>query len=354
MNYNYELVEVARESRSLTQEQLAARLGIGQGTLSKIEVGIKPLTADLVVKIAECLEYRPEFFESSDRVYGLGISNLFHRKRHDVGVKRLRAIHAQINIRRIHISRMLKGVELGEPRFPGLEVGEGAYKTAADVARAVRALWNLPMGPVQNVVRAIEDAGGVIVPFDFGTTRVDAVSQCIPSEGLYLFFVSVHVPADRMRFTLMHEVGHIVMHSLHPDMESAEREADMFASEFLMPAREIRMHLENVTLQKLAMLKSYWKVSMNALLYRAEQLEAITKNQSRYLWAQMSAKGYRTREPEELDLPPEQPSLYQEIVDTYRHDMGYSVGEFSRILGLYEGETQREFYADRRRLSIVR
>lgn len=354
MTYNHELLEAARESRGLTQQQLASRLGIAQGTWSKMELGLRPISEDLLIKAADCLGYRPDFFVSDERLYGFGVSEIFHRKRYDVGIKRLRAIYAQVNIRRIQIAKMLKAVDIVDPRFPCLEVGEQDRKTASDRARTLRVMWNLPLGPVRNVVRTVEDAGGIVVPFDFGSERIDAVSQCIVRNGLYLFFVSMSVPTDRLRFTLMHEVGHIIMHATHPNLDSAEREADLFASEFLMPAREIKPHLSGLTLEKLARLKPYWKVSMGALLYRATQLGTITANQARYLWAQLTAKGYKTREPVELDLPAEQPTLYEEIIATYRKDMHYSVREFSKVIGLGEEETRQEFYVDRRGLSVVR
>jgi Zn-dependent peptidase ImmA (M78 family) len=48
-------------------------------------------------------------------------------------------------------------------------------------------------------------------------------------------------------------------------------------------------------LQLLASLKTEWKVSMQALLMRATSLGALTKNQTQYLWKQISARRLRLR-----------------------------------------------------------
>ena len=71
------------------------------------------------------------------------------------------------------------------------------------VAQQVRVIWRLPMGPVSNVVAAVERAGGLVLPLDFGTTLIDAVSQW-PSGGPPMIFVNDASPGDRMRFTLTH------------------------------------------------------------------------------------------------------------------------------------------------------
>ena len=86
-------------------------------------------------------------------------------------------------------------------------------------------------------------------------------------------------PADRQRFSLGHELGHIVMHRVpSPTMED---EANAFASALLMPTQEVRPYLSGrLTIQKLASLKPVWRVSMQALLYRARAIGTITANQS--------------------------------------------------------------------------
>ena len=98
------------------------------------------------------------------------------------------------------------------------------------------------------------------------------------------------------RWTLAHEIGHIVMHSF-PTGDNLEEEANTFASEFLMPAAEIAGDLSNMTLPKAAALKSQWKTSMQSNIYRGHQLGKINDKQYESLFRKMSYKGYRTCEP---------------------------------------------------------
>jgi len=346
---NPRMVTLARESRELTQERLAQQIGIGQGSLSRIEGGVSAASEEVLSALSAALEYPKEFFFRSDPICGFGISELFHRKRQRMPVKQLRHLHAKMNIRLIHLAVMLRGVEMNEPHFPELDDMPDRPK---NIARAVRAYWQLPPGPILNLTQVIEDAGGIIIPLHLSTDYVDAISMSRP--GLPpVFFVNMKFPGCRLRFTLGHELGHLIMHrkNITPKIES---EANEFAAEFLMPEREIRPHLANINLRTLAQLKPYWKVSMAALLTRAGTLKVITERQKTNLWRELSALGYRTREPEELDIPAETPTLYQEIVSVYRKDLAYSAAELARVLDLFEHEARAMYYNERRGLRVIK
>ena len=182
-------------------------------------------------------------------------------------------------------------------------------------------------GPINNLTVAIENAGGIIIPCSFGTRKIDAMSQWAVDLPP-LIFLNKEVPGDRLRFSLAHEIGHIIMHQVPTN--DIEREADKFAAEFLMPKAEIAPYLTNLSIPKLANLKPYWKVSMAALLMRAGDLKKITDRQKQYLWTEMGKRGYRVKEP--IDIPMEKPKTINDIVDAHLGGLGYSVAELSSLV----------------------
>ena len=163
----------------------------------------------------------------------------------------------------------------------------------------------------------------------FGTRKLDAISQWLPGQRP-LFFVNDEAPGDRLRFTLAHEIGHIVMHTLHS--EDQEREADEFSAEFLMPENDIKADLRSLTLAKLGPLKHYWKVSMAALIRRARDLNQITERQYRRFLTKLNALNYRTNEPN--PIPQEEPHLIKEIIEVHRTAHSYSAAELSLAASL--------------------
>jgi Zn-dependent peptidase ImmA (M78 family)/transcriptional regulator with XRE-family HTH domain len=348
-NVNPAMIVLARESRGLTQAELARQLGTSQATISKIEGGLAGVSADMVVSLSDELKYPLGFFHLRDQIVGPGIGELFHRKRQTIPNKVLAKIHAHINIRRMNVERLLRAAELPVSQIPHIDPDEYDGRIE-DIAREVRAAWGLPHGPVINVCRAVEDAGGLIVPCHFETQMVDAISQWVPRLPP-LFFVNMNVPHDRLRLNLAHELAHLVLHRL-PRPE-AEEEAMRFAAEFLMPERDIRPELSDLTIPKLASLKLRWRVSMAALARRARELGKLTDSRYRSLIIKMNTAGFKTREPVELDVRDERPSLLQELIDAHRKDLGYSIADISELLSLTEQEVKSFYFGRRDNLRAV-
>jgi len=335
--FNPQMLVLARESRGLTQNDLAGQAGISQGELSKIETGLRVPADEQVHRLAGCLKYAVEFFYLTEQVRSLSGPCIYSRKRVSTPERVLRRLLAIVNVRRIQLRRLLLSVELDvENGFECMDIEDHDFD-AEGIARKVRALWGLPPGPLVNLVAAIEQAGGIVMRCDFGTLKVDALSQWVAGMPP-IFFVNAAMPMDRVRFTLAHEIGHIVMHRIPTD--NMEKEADRFAAELLMPAVDIRPQLDDLTLPRLASLKPYWRTSMAALLKRAGDLRTITPRTRSFLWTQMGKFGYRRVEP--VSIPWEEPTLIDEIIQVHSTDFGYKSGELTRLLHITdEAETVR-------------
>lgn len=300
------MLVLARESRGMTQIAVADRMSalgeerISQGYVSKAEAGRLAVSGERLTLYASAVGYPPDLLCVNAAVEGIGIGLVHHRKKAALGAQALRRLHAQLAICRIQSRRLLAT----EPASPHLfeHVPVTDLDSPEDAARSVRRQWGLPAGPVANLVEAVENAGGLILLRDLGTTDLDAASQWDGKEDP-LFFLGDHAPGDRFRFTFAHEVGHVVMHGEPGSPAEQEREADRFAAEFLMPAADIRKDLTGpLELNRLAVLKQRWGVSMSALARRAHTLSAISEWQYRNLMVEMSALGYRAREPGQVDF----------------------------------------------------
>jgi Zn-dependent peptidase ImmA (M78 family)/DNA-binding XRE family transcriptional regulator len=348
VGFSHEMLTLARESRGLSQVELARALELSQGEISKIETGFRVPDGQQVRRFARFLRYEDEFFYLNERIRNFGTSCLYHRKRLSTPDRVLRRLLAMVNVCRIQIRKLLISVDLKvESKFQSMDI-EDYSGNVEKVAQRVRTIWKLPPGPIQNLVREIEDAGGIVIICDFGTTKVDAVSQWLPDLPP-LFFVNMSIPTDRLRFTLAHEIAHIIMHQVPND--HMEKEADRFAAEFLMPAKEIKPHLYDLTLPRMATLKQYWRVSMNAILKRACDLKTTSARSKSYLWMQMGKLGYRKVEP--IYISPEEPTLLDEIINEHRKELGYSQADLTRLLYGLETGLEQAFRLNTYRLKIV-
>lgn len=242
---------------------------------------------------------------------------------------------AEFNVRLGHARIFLQNVDFEpELRLPHYDADD--YTGRIDeIATMVRRAWYIPRGPIKSLMDYIERAGILVVLSDMEDARIDGASYQVP--GLPpVIFLNKGLSGDRQRFTLAHELGHIIMHTFPtPNME---KEADEFAAELLMPKADIAPQLSGMSLQKAAQLKPYWKVSMGALIVRAKTLGKINAGAASYLWRQMSMRGYRTREPESLDIAPEKTSLVDALVRNLTDVMGYSNNDLEHALHLRYAE----------------
>jgi Zn-dependent peptidase ImmA (M78 family)/DNA-binding XRE family transcriptional regulator len=348
--FNRDMLQVARAARGFTQGELAERAGVTQALISKIENG---LTADpspeTVQALCGALRLPPSFLYSKEKP--LGLPPFHYRKRARLGAKALGKIEAQINIRRIHLTRLLKSYEKEPYReFPSIDLAKHQW-SPRDAAQHLRGYWMIPRGPIENLTEITERGGAIVITFDFDTALMDALSFRAP--GLPpLIFMNSAVPGDRYRFSLAHEIAHLMLHN-HPETDDEmESQADEFAAELLMPAREIRPYLLKPSLGSLARVKIYWKVSIKSLIVQAYRLKLITPSQYTGLNVNYSKAGYaKYREP--FSIPVEKPSTLPDIISHHLERLRYSIEELAALLML-SSEEVIEAYTERPTLRLVK
>jgi Zn-dependent peptidase ImmA (M78 family)/transcriptional regulator with XRE-family HTH domain len=329
-----EVLETARRARGLTQAELADMAGITQAALSRYENNLREPDAAALQSVADALGVTVDFLHHAGRARAGMAVDVHMRRRATAPPATWRQLEAKLNVYRWHASHLFEEVSMRAenhvPTFDPIDV------TPEAAARMVRAQWRMPAGPVRSLVRWLESAGCLLIAEDFGTSRVDGMSQWFGDHPIVLY--NELTPTDRRRLTLAHELGHLVLHSDAIGADDVEREANAFAAEFLMPVDVIRPSLRNLKLGRLHDLKREYGVSMQALIERAHQLGLVTPSQRTSLYKMFSAKGWRIREPGSDDLPPEHPELATEIAKSLS-SRGLTDAEVARIAGFASAQT---------------
>jgi Zn-dependent peptidase ImmA (M78 family)/transcriptional regulator with XRE-family HTH domain len=336
---NREMLALARESRRKTQTALAAEVGVVHSTISKAESGMSEPSDHLVEAYAKHLRYPVEFFSATAPPARLPVA-FYRKKKSQVGPLDVRTIEAQMRVLCMHVDRLLRSVEPPPSRLPAVDLATSG-RSASDVAHELRLSWNISRGPIANMTAIVEASGCFVIPWHFDIPGVDALSM--KNDGLPpIIMVDPSAPGDRQRFTLAHELGHVILHhhAVLPEGD-VEDEANEFAAEFLMPRAEIRPFLYNLTLEKAAQLKMHWRTSMGAIVKRASDLEAITDSQSARLWKKMNYLGFKRNEP--VEVARETPKMAKNLVAFHMKRLGYSPGEMSRMLPWSEEEFSRTY-----------
>lgn len=355
--------------------ELAEDIGISKQSLSLYANGDNNPPYDNVAKIALALAFPVEFFMTEDSC-SVSTSNIYFRSQ--MSAKKLDQNAQKIKMEYVAkaYEALLRYVDLPELNIPfvSFESSENTLEADSDealariesIAMAVRRFWGIGDGPIENLQYLLESNGIIVTGFKDVDARIDAFSQRIHIQNHgELFAVALGVgekPDCRLKFDMAHELGHILLHGwddgndgLSKDAFSVrEKEANMFASAFLLPRDSFGKDVAPYAtkLEFYQVLKRKWGVSMQAMMYRARQLEIISANQFQYMMRVMSAKNMRIHEPGDvlgnlntnifqgaLDILFEGKYLDSKTLMTDFYDKGICLSQkdLEEIMGLKEG-----------------
>jgi Zn-dependent peptidase ImmA (M78 family)/transcriptional regulator with XRE-family HTH domain len=336
---NYRMITLARESRGYTQKDLAEKIpSLNQGNLSKIERGQLSISQECIEAISAFLKYPIEFFYQKD--VSTPVSAFYYRKRASVTKRTLAKFEAQINVVRLGLDKLLREVDIEDFQFPKLEVD--VHNTPQEAARVVRAYLKVPKGPIRDLITTLENCGIIIYFIEVEEDGIDGFTA-FTDLGRPVMFINQSYPNDRKRFTIAHELGHLVMHIpfILESWRDEELEANQFASEFLMPEIECRADFAKFKFSSLDELKSYWGISKAAIIRRAFDLSIIPRETYTYMIIELGRRGERKKEKGYVSL--DEPKLLKEVLNIFLNELKYTKQDLAKIVCLNEKDLEDNF-----------
>jgi Zn-dependent peptidase ImmA (M78 family)/DNA-binding XRE family transcriptional regulator len=322
-----DVLAIARKARGLTQSELAELVGATQPTINRYEAGDRDPEPETVTALAKALGVTEQLLTHGNRFRGALAVDAHMRRHKTTKASVWRQREARLNLLRVHASFLFEEISImSDQHVPTFDPEDLPPQRAAQL---IRAQWKMPLGPVVNLTRWLEASGVLVFEEDFGTHRIDGLSQWVGDHPVML--INAAAPPDRKRLTKAHELGHLVLHSsiATEDMES---EANRFAAELLMPIDEIRPELRKVDLGTLVELKREWGVSMQAILERAYGLKTVTPEARTRFYKMMNARGWKSNEPGGEFIPDEHPEFPAQIGNALKAK-GFTEERIAQIAG---------------------
>ena len=335
-------LEMARAIRQMTATDLASAASISAPWISQIENVKKTPGPELVRELARVLNFPVEFFYRP--VKSQPPSDAFHFRATSKLAKKDEATARSLSTLAIELSDWIEATyHSPAPAVPEVQdlIGSDDELSPEQAAEAVRGAWGLGVAPVKNLLQLLESKGAKVYSAGGPLQAIDAFS--FRHGATPVIFLNVHKSAERLRFDLAHELGHLVMHggslSVEPGKEK-EQAANDFASSFLMPRSDVigAIHSNNLMLEDVLMLKRRWRVSAMALNLRAHRLGVISEWTYSTLAKQLSMAGFRRGEPGS-DLRAESSSLLTQVMSDMR-SRGQGFSELARLLDVRAQDVQ--------------
>jgi Zn-dependent peptidase ImmA (M78 family)/transcriptional regulator with XRE-family HTH domain len=292
-----ERLKDARKASGLTQEIVAKDLDILRTTLVAIEKGERRVTPGELIKMAKMYRRTPGEFVSKR----INKEPFVPQFRMPAGLQTLN--ESELMAAAMELESLARDyVELEEmnetvmrPNFPPISVidvpGATPDQRGEEVATDERTRLGLGDGPVTDLRSLIEGAAGVRVFYLDLPAKVGGLFACNDELGACIAINRKH-PPTRGNWSLAHEYGHFLTTRYQADVSFthdhwgkaiAERFADAFAKNFLMPrtgisrrlSDAVNAHGKGVTIGDIMSLAHLYQVSAEAMFRRLEELKRI-------------------------------------------------------------------------------
>ena len=287
-------VRQARELHRMTQTQLVGQLSsMTQPELSRIENGRLDVRVDdsLAGEIADATGTTVDWLSRRELPGLTGLTPHFRARSRTTELAKSAGLAWANLVNEAHdaLADHVRALPVRLDRTAGQPPAEAAHSTR-------RLLGFDPFEPLPYLVLAVERLGVRVLGLPWHEPGLDAFSGW--AGDVPTIAVANDVPGDRLRWTVAHELGHLMLHGPQDRGRDTEAEADRFAAQLLTPAEALRAYLPQYpTLQGLVRLKAQWGVSVKSLVRRSREMGVIDDDRASSLYRQMSARGWNKDEP---------------------------------------------------------
>lgn len=314
-------LRIARAAAGLSLRDLAARIEgrVTAQAIGKYERDEDMPSSGVLMALARALDVREEYLLSDDQIV---LESVDFRKESKASAKEeaiLQAKTVDLLERYIALEELLnlRSADWDQPRSAPYPVAD--FRDAEDAARSVREDWGLGNNPIPKLAEFLEVRGVKILSIDLDD--IDGLAAKVRRKDradARVIVIKKSAWSDRKRFSLAHELGHMVMAPVGKIDE--EKAAHRFASAFLIPADSLRGEVgasrSTISIQELLALKERFGASMQAIVYRCKDLGIIGQAEFARQFQVFTERGWRKppfEEPGRMEPQLEEPRRFERL-----------------------------------------
>lgn len=312
----------ARESSGLSLRELEARIQaqVSAQAIGKYERNEMMPGSAVLLALARSLGVSPDYLLSEREIELAGVD---FRKAPQASSKEERAVEASVleQVERyLELEELMPHVnnEWAPPEGDSFDIA--CIEDAEQAAESLRRLWNIGIDPIPLMAELLEERGVKVISLDLpeNVSGSKAFVQRPGCNDVPVIVVNQRHNGERQRFTLAHELAHLVLRFASLSDVDQEKAADRFAGAFLMAKEMVKRllgeHRTSISIGELAELKKIFKVSIASLVVRCAQLQILSKAAYGRLFGQIKALGWNgPSSSEPYLLPPEVPQRMERM-----------------------------------------
>jgi len=268
----------ARKMAGYSMDQLASLSGLSKNAISRYENGIMKPDSSNLIRLAKALNVKVDYFF---RKSGVELQEVAFRKKAKLGTKCIDSIKYRV-IDRVERYLELEDILAINNQFvnPIEKLPIIQEQDIEAAALQIRTVWNIGQNSIPSVIEMLEDNHIKVVEVD-ESLEFDGLSSMIDNK-IPVIVVNRNFPVERKRFTLLHELGYLLM-NVQNNFSDKEKEkmCHRFAGSFLVPQNKLIAELGNkrgrFLIEELIVIQKEWGISIAAIMLRSKDLEIINQ-----------------------------------------------------------------------------
>lgn len=349
--FNPKQLTSARISRGMTMKELAEKTEISRQMISNYESGKTTPKAENLLKIINTLGFPRGFFSTEMADFHSGATffrsqTASTKKSRDMQKEKLKYTYDAY----CKLATFVNFPAVNLPTLIEKDIHDITEDDIIQKANELRNVWGInSVSPIKNLIGHAEKNGIIIAEANMADSTLDAVSRWIVDRP-FIILTDNNESSVRRRFNVAHEIGHVLLHN---SIESIydysskelknliEKQANLFASHFLLPSKAFEDSLLSISLEYFKDLKKYWIVSIQAMVYKTYSLELINDDQYLYLNKKISWNKWRSKEPYDDEIPVEKPNLMYTVYNMIVENDVMPFSELVNSLNLPKDEIEK-------------
>lgn len=340
-----ERLKLARKRSGLSLRELSSNMSgmVSAQAIGKYERGEMMPSSSVAIALANALDVSTTYLLNPTVV---SLESVEFRKLASTKVRERAMVEAAVLD---HVDRYLQVEDLLDITSSIWEVPDGAPYSAEAVedgeriATRVREAWNLGGGPIPSMTALLEEHGIKVLKLDF-PRAVDGLTCFVhrtDETAVPVIVYSTGKSIERQRFTLAHELGHLVMDT--PAGMPEEKICDRFASALLVPEdeliREVGRRRLDFGFGELVEIKKIFGVSAAVLVMRMRDLGIIGEATVTRIFRGIG-RSWRTQEPCPL-AQSEPPKRFRRLCLRALAEDAISESKAAELLGMRVSDIER-------------
>jgi len=284
-------IKSSRIQKGFSLQEVADRIGVSKQMISKYEQGNSMPNSEKLIALSKLYNRKIDFFFKKPEVQ---IGEINFRKKSKFSVKRVNSLKEEIRIQ-IENYLYIENICNLNTSFenPISELSINSKSDIFDAVKELRKSWKIGFDTIHNIIELLEDNEIKVIEVEDETLLFDGLATII-DEKYYVIVVNKSMPIERKRFTLLHELGHLLLKIQTDEPKEKEKFCNNFASEMLLSEEIAKVEFgekrSSINFEELKNVQEKYGISISAIIYKLGDAKIISQEKVKSFYILVNTK----------------------------------------------------------------